>query len=303
MKITITGGSGFVGKNLSAYLSDIGHTVELLSLRDSNWATKYPVDTQVVIHLAGKAHDTTNSIETDNYFKINAELTKSVFQVFRDSTASDFYYFSSVKAVRDSVVGELTENDVPFPMTDYGRSKLEAENYLRQQIISSSKRIFIIRPSMIHGPGNKGNLNLLYNIVKNGIPWPLGSFRNQRSFLGIDNLNFLIGEMLKSPSIQSGVYNFCDDDTLSTNEVVAIISQVLNKKERIWNWSSRLIRFFAKAGDKFSFPLNTERLKKLTESYIVSNAKIKSALNIVKLPFTARENLITTVHSFNKKEA
>src|SRR5690606_27975560 len=109
------------------------------------------------------------------------------------------------------------------PLTPYGKSKLEAELYLLAQKLPERKRLFIIRPCMIHGPGNKGNLNLLYKVVEKGIPWPLAAFHNERSFLSIDNLSFLIEKMLMHTDLASGVYNFADDDALSTNSLVKLI--------------------------------------------------------------------------------
>src|SRR5690606_9961467 len=105
-------------------------------------------------------------------------------------------YFSSVKAVADTVEGVLQEDVVGKPLTPYGKSKLEAEQYLLSQVLPEGKRAFIIRPCMIHGPGNKGNLNLLYKVVEKDVPWPLAAFRNQRSFLSIDNLCFLLERMI-----------------------------------------------------------------------------------------------------------
>lgn len=62
--------------------------------------------------------------------------------------------------------------------------------------MADGKQVYILRPCMIHGPGNKGNLNLLYNVVKKGIPWPLGSFENRRSFTSIDNLCYVVEGLL-----------------------------------------------------------------------------------------------------------
>src|SRR5690606_1572500 len=151
---------------------------------------------------------------------------------------------------------------------------------------------------MIHGPGNKGNLNLLYKVVKKGIPWPLAAFHNQRSFLSIDNLSYLVEQMLVQAEVQSGVYNFADDDALSTNELVVLISETLGKKAKLWSISEGLIKGMVKIGDVLPLPLNSERLKKLTESYVVSNAKIKQALGIDKLRLTAKEGLAKTIKSF-----
>ncbi len=298
MNIIITGTSGFVGQNLSKYLKDEGQTIYALNLRNNDWSL-YD-NTDAIIHLAGKAHDTSNSSKPESYFKINRDLTIKLFDQFLDSNIRDFFYFSSVKAVADTVDGILDENHIAAPQTPYGKSKLEAEKYLISQNLPAGKRLFIIRPCMIHGPGNKGNLNLLYQIVKKGIPWPLASFVNQRSFLTIDNLNHLLLKMLKNETIPSGVYQFGDDQTLSTNDLVKIISKVSGNKEKLWYLNTNFISSLAKIGDVLRLPLNSERLKKLTESYVVSNTKIKDALGITSLPISAKHGLEKTIKSFQK---
>jgi nucleoside-diphosphate-sugar epimerase len=151
---------------------------------------------------------------------------------------------------------------------------------------------------MIHGPGNKGNLNLLYNVVKRGIPYPLGAFENRRSFTSIDNLSFIIGQLIEQ-NIESGIYNVGDDETLSTNELISLIASSIDKPNRIWNWNPDFIRFIAKIGTKLHLPLNDERLQKLTENYVVSNEKIKKALGIDKLPVEAKDGFKRTINSFN----
>lgn len=165
------------------------------------------------------------------------------------------------------------------------------------RLLTSDKKIFILRPCMIHGPGNKGNLNLLYQLVQKGLPWPLGAFENKRSFTSIDNLTYLISQIIEK-DIESGIYQIADDETLSTNEIIRLIAASQGKKSGIWNISKKMISLLAKTGDIFHLPLNSERLKKLTESYIVSNQKIKKALGIEKMPITTKEGFKKTFESF-----
>ncbi|MFK8272392.1 NAD-dependent epimerase/dehydratase family protein [Capnocytophaga canimorsus] len=298
MKTIITGASGFVGINLSMYLESKGIEVDRLSLRNENWQLNSSAD--AIIHLAGKAHDTENTSEEKAYFQVNTDLTIQVFDEFLKSDIRDFFYFSSVKAVADTIDAVLMEEILASPQTPYGRSKHKAEEYLLSQILPAGKRLFIIRPCMIHGEGNKGNLNLLYKIVEKGIPWFLASYENKRSFLSIDNLNYLIFKILNNEHILSGIYNFADDEALSTNDLIRIISETANRKTRLWNIPQSFISGIAKLGDLLKLPLNSERLKKLTESYVVSNQKIKSALGIEKLPLSAKEGLEKTIKSFKK---
>lgn len=300
MKITITGASGFVGQNLVPYLKDKNYSVRTLSVRNDSWKSQDVMDTDVFIHLAGKAHDTANTASAAEYFKVNRDLTIQLFDLFLTSNAKDFFYFSSVKAVADTVEGVLVEDVLPQPLTPYGQSKNEAEQYLLQAQLPEGKRVFIIRPCMIHGPGNKGNLNLLYKVVEKGIPWPLASFENHRSFLSIANLCYLVEEMMKQQTLASGVYNFSDDKALSTNELVRLIAETASKKPKLWYISKGFMQGIASIGDKIKLPLNSERLKKLTENYVVSNQKIKNALQIEQLPVSAEEGLRRTIQSFSK---
>ena len=295
MNIIITGATGFVGKNLSKFLKEKGHHISPLSLRK---AWELDQNEEANIHVTRKYHDTKNKKKKKEYFEINTELTKKLFDEFLNTAAQDFIYFSSVKAAADTVEGFLDENHTSNPQTPYGKSKLEAEEFLLSQKLPENKRLFIIRPCMIHGPGNKGNLNLLYKFVQKGIPYPLAAFENKRSFLSIDNLNFLILEMLSNKNVGSGIYNFADDEVLSTNELVKLIANTSGKKEKLWKISSKLISATAKMGDVMKLPLNSERLKKLTENYWVSNQKIKNALGIAKLPVSASEGLEKTIKSF-----
>ena len=193
-----------------------------------------------------------------------------------------------MKAVADEVDTELTEECSPSPITPYGKSKLLAEQYIASKPIPEGKRVYILRPCMIHGPGNKGNLNLLYSLVSKGLPWPLGLFKNSRSYLSIDNLCFIIKELIEREDIPSGVYNVADDIPLSTNEVIKMIAKSKGKKSRILNLSKNLINVLARVGDLLKLPLNSERLHKLTESYVVSNAKIKFVLG-KPLPVSSKD--------------
>ena len=232
-----------------------------------------------------------------DYFDINTGLTQKIFDFFLESSAKKFIFFSSVKAAADSVIGDiLTEEINPTPVGPYGESKIRAEEYI-QKHLPQDKQVYILRPCMIHGPGNKGNLNLLYNVVKKGIPWPLGSFDNRRSFTSIDNLCYVI-EGLLTQDVPSGIYHIGDDEAMSTNELIITMCEVMEKKPHIWKMNKRVMEGCARLGTLLHLPLNTERLRKLTENYVVSNEKIKKALGIEKMPVTAKEGLVKTIKSF-----
>lgn len=295
-KVFLTGANGFVGKNLTLFLQN--NTTNSIVNYDKNMGHLDITNLDVVIHLAGKAHDLKNVDNAKAYYEINTNLTKKVFDVFIKSNAKVFITLSSVKAATDELYVELTEEHLPNPITHYGKSKLLAEQYILSKDIPHGKRVYILRPCMIHGPGNKGNLNLLYKIVSKGFPWPLGVFDNKRSFCSIDNLCFVINELIQNDQVPSGVYNIADDEALSTNEVISLLAVSQNRKRKIWFLPKGLIKAFAKLGDLLQLPLTTERLQKLTESYVVSNQKIKSAIG-KNLQVSAKEGLLKTFNSFH----
>lgn len=324
MKILITGIHGFVGSNLVEYLKkdneiygldivapekdgvvrtfswedlempeQVGHDGERKVGHDNGVLPEF----DAIIHLAGKAHDTKNKSAAEVYFKVNTGLTQKIFDYFMASSAKKFVFFSTAKAAADRVEGVLTEEVVPSPVGPYGESKIKAEEYVLGHDLPKDKQVYIFRPCMIHGPGNKGNLNLLYSVVRKGIPWPLGAFENRRTFTSIENICFAVNGVL-TKDVPSGIYNMGDDDALSTNELIEEICKSLGKKAHIWRLPKGLMTGIAKVGGWFHLPLNPDRLQKLTENYVSSNDKIKKALGIDKMPVDAREGLKVTLESF-----
>lgn len=284
-----------------------------------------------VIHLAGKAHDTRNKSAADVYFKVNTGLTKRIFDWYEaQASTKKFIFFSTAKAAAECVApstssgqaGVLYEDVTPTPKGPYGESKIQAEdyilNFLESQGVSreamsskvppstgsgtmghpkNGKEVYIFRPCMIHGPGNKGNLNLLYGVVSKGIPWPLGAYENRRTFTSVENVCFAINGVL-TKDVPSGIYNMGDDEALSTNELIEVICEALGKKAHIWRIPQGLMNGVAKVGGWLHLPLNPLRMQKLTENYVSSNAKIKRALGIERFPVDARTGLIETIKCF-----
>lgn len=309
MKILITGVHGFVGSNLVSYLapSNAIYGLDIIAPDKKGVQTTYSwddldegkiPDVDAIVHLAGKAHDTKNQAAADVYFKVNTGLTRKIFDYFLKSSAKKFVFFSTAKAAADKVEGILTEEVVPSPVGPYGESKIKAEEYVLSHMLSD-KDVYIFRPCMIHGPGNKGNLNLLYKVVSKGIPWPLGAFENRRTFTSIENICFAVNGVL-TQNVESGIYNMGDDEALSTNELIEEICKSLGKKAHLWKLPKGMMTGVAKIGGWLHLPINPERLRKLTENYISSNAKIKKALGVERMPVDAHEGLKVTLESFKK---
>ncbi len=315
MKILITGVHGFVGSNLVKDLSKSNIIYGLDIVSPSKEGVRYTFgwefldmpnempEVDAIIHLAGKAHDTKNKAAAETYFKVNRDLTIMIFDYFcSHPNIKKFIFFSTAKAAADKVEGILTEDVVPSPVGPYGESKIAAEQYILNTMKNrpeefKDRGVYIFRPCMIHGPGNKGNLNLLYNVVKKGIPWPLGAFENRRTFTSVENICFAVNGVI-TKDVPSGIYNMGDDEALSTNELIEEICKSLGKKAHIWKLPKGMMNGVAKVGGWLHLPLNPERLRKLTENYISSNKKIKDALGVEKMPVDARVGLKVTLDSF-----
>ncbi len=314
-KIAIAGITGFVGTNFTRFLNK--HTnwkvyglvrntktskldnVQVEGLLASNDYKKLrDLQPDVIVQLAGRAHDLKNiSIEKD-YFEVNYNYTVKLFEQFQKLPGGKFIFMSTVKAAADKVENILTEEVEPAPATVYGKSKLAAEKHLLKENLPPTHQLYVARPCMIHGPGNKGNLNLLYQFVKKGLPYPLAAYENRRSFIHVDNLAFAL-QIIIEKDIAPGVYNLADTEDLSTNELIDLIGTAINKNVKKWSISPAIVRNIARAGDYLPFPLNSERLQKLTENYQVSNQKLIAALGN-NFPLSSREGIIKTIKTFEK---
>ncbi|MBE8722060.1 NAD-dependent epimerase/dehydratase family protein [Sphingobacterium pedocola] len=292
--IIISGYTGFIGQNLLSCLDNSRG----ISLRTANWQDR--MDGETIINLVGKAHDHKGEATEKDYAYANVDLSKAVFEAFLNSSASLLIHVSSLAALEEYEADKpLEEMAVCHPSSWYGRSKRTAEEWLLNQKIPAGKKLIILRPPMVHGPGDKGNLGLLYKWVSKGIPYPLASFNNSRSFISIANFCFFIQEIIrKQDQLESGVYHVADDEPVSTKEIFNIIKKVTNKKVINISLPKYLVRTLAKVGDIIPIPLNTKRLKKMTSNLLISNQKIKDALGIEKLPLSAKEGLEKTIRSF-----
>ena len=278
----ITGATGFIGQNLLQYLGDKARAVNL-RIRANLVFEKGAA----VVHLAGKAHDLKKTSQAIEYFEVNTELTKKVFNAFLASEAAVFVYMSSIKA------GEGAREKA----SAYSQSKYRAEQYILAQELPLGKRVYILRPVMVHGPGNKGNLNLLFGVVKRLGVWPLAAFENKRSFVSVENLCFVVKKLIENESVASGIYAVADKEALSTNELVALAGNALQKKVISLKLPKVLVRLLAMLGDVLPLPLNTERLDKLTQNAVVDASKLTKSIG-ESWPENTRAGFMKTFQSF-----
>lgn len=279
--IKVTGLNGFIGKNLTQYLNKKKYNLSKIE-RKNIYENNFKINNcDTIIHLAGKAHATDNDLSYEEYYYSNFILTKLLFDKFLNSDANKFIYLSSIKVVEQHKDEIITEKTNLNPKTFYGKTKVEAETYILKKT-HQNKSVYILRPTLVIGNKNKGNLSILSKYLSYGLPWPLGKYNNSRSLCSVNNLCFII-ELLLCKNAQSGIYNICDDKPVMIKNLVHEISKTLGTNIIILNIPKFIIRSFAKIGDVFKLRFNSESFCKLTENLIVSNQKIKDELNIKKL--------------------
>jgi nucleoside-diphosphate-sugar epimerase len=304
IRILLSGSNGFVGKSIIKYLNKLNNNIIIIKLsrsfNDDSSISWEDLDNtipecDIYIHLAGIAHDLKHNINATDYYSVNVGLTKKLFDIFLKSKAKKFIYFSSVKVLGDDCNKILDENSKLNPKTIYAKTKLLAENYLNNKyncILHENlynKKLIILRPCMIYGNGNKGNLNILFNFFKKGYPYIFTNFKNKRSYLSITNLNYILENIIYS-NIKSGTYLLSDDQFVSTYELVEMSEIILNKKIVCLKFPKFIIFTLAYLGNIFNLSFNTNSLKKITKNCMVSNKKIKSELNI-NLPINSYDGL------------
>lgn len=313
--ILITGITGFLGKSLVKYFhgnseykiygnsrgidkaTALFHDVDIEFIPELTSESLDEHEIDIIVHLAGIAHDLSGNYVEADYNRVNFLGTKALYRQFLDSKTTTFVFVSSIKAAVDHSEQVIDENINPNPSSAYGISKLKAEEYIIKNSIER-KRSYILRPCMVHGPGNKGNLNLLYRFVEKGLPYPLGDFQNKRSFLSVENFCFVIQKILEE-QLKAGTYHLSDKEQLSTKELVRLIGDTIGKKSKVLSIPKPIIYTMAKIGNIFQLPFNQRNIDKLTEDLVVSNRKLLLNLG-TDLPVSAEEGLIKTIKSFNE---
>lgn len=284
MKLLFTGASGFLGQNVKPIL-DKKYKVKTLGLTNaddivSNLANEVPTFSEtfdIVFHAAGKAHIVPKTeAEKQAFFDVNYQGTVNLCKALEQNTLPKAFVFVSTVAVYGLEFGEnITEAHPLNGDTPYALSKIQAEKFLIEWCAKNNVKLGIIRPSLIAGPNAPGNLGAMVNGIQTGKYLSIGEGKARKSVLMVQDIAHLIPLLVK----KGGIYNVCDDTQPSFRELETIISNQLGKKK------PKSIPFFiAKAmaliGDLLGpkVPINSLKLKKITESLTFSNAKAKKEL-------------------------
>lgn len=295
MKVLVTGASGFVGKSLCSVLEETGlevvpvyrsHRSDRIQSnlnaifnksidQTTDWTSDLS-DIDVVVHLAARVHTAEGNCLDDlsRFRKINVEGTSNLAKQAAQSGVKRFVFLSSIK-----VNGERTDeepfsvNQSPKPEDSYAISKMEAEDALREIEEATGMEVVIIRPPLVYGPDVKGNLMALANIIRKGVPLPLGAIDNRRDLVSIFNLCDLIRVCVLHPAASGGTFLVSDNESISTTELIRYMAKGLHRNARLLPIPVWALRFAAGLIGK------TGEVKKLTGNLQLDISSTQKVLN------------------------
>jgi len=311
MKVLITGvhstAGSFLVEKFSPYHTVYGmdHTSEAMEgLSKVFLCTEFSLMPEVdaVIHLAGKSEDTIDLSKSLEYMENNVGMTRCIFEWFKTSNARQFYYMSSIKVIGNRTDGvELTEDLEPKPFGPLGESKYMVEQYLLDKWMLD-KKVYILRTAFLHGHGLfcNDNAKRIFNWVKKGLPYIFGSFECRRSFTSLDNLHFVLAQMLEN-DVPGGVYHLTDDGSVTSKEFYKLIGQALGKKARIWRLGKGVFKRVAMVLGWFHGYFDNFEYRKLSLNFVASNRKLKKVLGIEAMPFPLQEGLVKSVKEYAER--
>ncbi|MDZ7662819.1 SDR family oxidoreductase [Thiohalophilus sp.] len=267
--ILLTGATGFIGKALAGKILeqnshslvavvrnnnrvDFPSSVKLAHVADialkSDWSSALS-GMDIVIHLAARAHvinDNGNN-SLSELRRVNIDGTLNLARQAAAAGVKRFVFLSSIGVNGNSNIKPFTEADSPGPVEPYAQSKLEAEEALQQLSTKTGMEIVIIRPPLVYGPGAPGNFGKLLEWVARGVPLPLGSTHNLRSYVGLDNLVDFIVTCIDHPAAANEVFLVSDGEDLSTTELLRRTAVVMGKPARLVPIPPRLLAISAAA--------------------------------------------------------
>lgn len=231
MKILITGANSYIGTNVEKWLLQWSenYSVDTVDMVDGTWKEKDFSKFDVVFHVAGIAHVSTDPNMENLYYKVNRDLTIETAKKAKLEGVKQFIFMSSIIVYGDSSCINhkrvIDKNTVPEPSNFYGRSKLQAEEGIIP-LMDDNFNVVVIRPPMIFGKGSKGNYPKLAKMAQKLPIFP--NIKNERSMLHIDNLCEFI--RLMTVNEERGMFYPQNSEYVSTSELVKFVAEAHGKK-------------------------------------------------------------------------
>lgn len=322
-RILVTGATGFIGCALCKALVDAGHQVRASYIEslvpdqfngNVEWVRTEPLgpatdwsaalsDITRVVHLAGLAHGAAESASEDELMRVNALGTKRLAEAAAVTrVVKRLVLMSSVAAVVATDAGIVEEGMPPGPASPYGRSKCAAENAVRTTLGASGCEYVILRPTLVYGAGNPGNMQRLQRLVGTGLPLPFARIKNRRSFCYLGNVVSALCTAVVHPGAANQDFTVCDNETVSTPELIRTIAESTGKRARLLPVPARLLSAIAVAGDSFEailhtkLPFDSDAWVRLSGSLVGSNAKLSAKCDWTP-PYSLQEGLRETLGS------
>ena len=244
-KILITGADSYIGTSFERWIERYPdkYSVDIVDMRDTSWRKKDLSRYDVVFHVAGIAHVSSDPKMEDLYYKVNRDLTIETANQAKKAGVKQFVFMSSIIVYGDSSNDKriIDKNTVPKPSNFYGNSKLQAEEGI-SPLNCNSFKVVILRPPMIYGKGSKGNYPKLAKAAKKLPVFP--DIDNQRSMLHIDNLCEFIRLIIENE--ENGVFFPQNNEYVKTSEMVKFIAESYGREIRLTKVFNSLLRLMSR---------------------------------------------------------
>ena len=283
--VLVTGASGFLGTHALPYLKKF-FKVQPLSLRQDQTINNYLfTDIDVVIYLTGIAHQS-KKIDSTLYYTVNRDMAVKFAKKAKAAGVSQFVYISSIKAIGEGGKGIHKEGAECNPLSDYGKSKLQAEEELKK-LNDHQFVVSVIRPAVVYGKGAKGNIDKLMKLIDKLPVIPLGGIDNKRSMVYVGNFLALLKSVIDNA--MPGIFIAADNEAKSTSDMVNEINNSRDSRKKI----IRMPKFMMKV-IKTILP---EMHNKLFDDFVVDNSSTNQRLN-----FTPPYSFETGMREMMEKE-
>ncbi|WP_256380602.1 MULTISPECIES: NAD-dependent epimerase/dehydratase family protein [Paenibacillus] len=304
----VTGATGYIGQAVVKAISEkyrvlavsrqeqpikLNNNVEYIRITGSFDEVEWePIlnNVDIIIHLAARVHviNETSREPLQEFRRVNVKGTEHLVRSAAIAGVKRFIFMSSIAVVAEQSTVPINEESMAKPETPYGISKWEAEKLVQQISDENAMEWVILRPPMVYGAKAPGNFMRLSNIIRKGTPNPLGAIYNKRSFIFIENLVDAIVLCTQHSKAAGSIYHVSDDEALSTTEFIRQIAKAMNVNLLLIPIPQSLLIFMAGILGKKNL------IRKLTESLIIDNSKIKSELGW-KPPYTIYKALKNSV--------